>query len=276
VVSALLVALLGATAGLGVVLVLAAARGTSVLPPRPTAASPGSAGRGLAALAVGAVVQIVTGWPVAALAAAVAVVALPHVLGGAARHRSEVARVEAVAAWTEQLRDTIAAANGLEHAIAASAEVAPAPIAAEVGRLVARLDYERLPDALRSFADEVDHPAADFVVAGLIVASERQARDLASMLGQLAGCARDEAQMRSRVWAGRARTRTSVRVITGAVLLFAIGLVLFDRAYLAPYGSFGGQAMLGLVVVIFAAAFVAMDRMGRIEPPERFVGRSRT
>jgi hypothetical protein len=82
--------------------------------------------------------------------------------------------------------------------------------------------------------------------------------------------------MRSRVWAGRARTRTSVRVITGAVLLFAIGLVLFDRAYLEPYGSFGGQAMLGLVVVIFAAAFVAMDRMGRIEPPERFVGRSRT
>lgn len=273
--SALLVALLGANAGLGALLVLAAARGRAVLPIRTTPSTPASAGRGLAALAVGVAVQVVTGWPVAALACAAAVVALPHVLGGAARHRSEVARVEAVAAWTEQLRDTIAAANGLEHAIAASAEVAPAPIAAEVSRLVARLDYERLSDALRSFADEVDHPAADFVVAGLVVASERQARDLASMLGQLAQCARDEAQMRSRVWAGRARTRTSVRVITGAVLLFALGLVLFDRAYLAPYGSLGGQAMLGLVVVIFAAAFVAMDRMGRIELPERFVGRSR-
>jgi tight adherence protein B len=276
VVSALVALVLGAGAGLGVFLVVAALRGRAVLPSSSSRSGIDTT-RLLrtVATAVGAAVllYVVTGWLVGALAAAAAAVAAPHLVGGTRRHRDEVARVEAIAAWTEQLRDTIAAANGLEHAIAASGAVAPAPIAPEIGRLVARLDYESLTVALRELADELNHPTADFVAAGLVVASEKEARDLAPLLGQLAECARSEAQMRARVWAGRARTRTSVRVITASVALFAGGLLLFDRPYLEPYGSVGGQLVLLVIVGIFAASFVAMDRMGRIELPDRFLGR---
>ena len=79
--------------------------------------------------------------------------------------------------------------------------------------------------------------------------------------------------MRARVWAGRARTRTSVRVISGCVLLFALGLLVFDRSYLAPYDTATGQLALLVVGTVFAGSVAAMERMGRIQLPERFVRR---
>ena len=79
--------------------------------------------------------------------------------------------------------------------------------------------------------------------------------------------------MRARIWAGRARTRTSVRVISACIGLFAAGLFVFDRAYLAPYGTPVGQVALIVLGLLFAGAVMAMDRMSRIELPERFVRR---
>jgi len=96
-----------------------------------------------------------------------------------------------LSAWAEMLRDTIAGAAGLEQAVAATGPIAPLPIAEPVARLARRLDFEPLPDALRRFADEVNHPTADFVVAALVIAAEKEARDLGRLLGQLAVCARE-------------------------------------------------------------------------------------
>ena len=59
-------------------------------------------------------------------------------------------------------------------------------------------------------------PTCDLVVAALILAAEHQAQRLGELLGSLAAAARDQATMRLRVEAGRARTRTSVKVIVGA------------------------------------------------------------
>jgi hypothetical protein len=79
--------------------------------------------------------------------------------------------------------------------------------------------------------------------------------------------------MRARVWVGRARTRTSVRVIVGCVAFFAVGLLVLDRPYLEPYDDAAGQFALLVIGGIVALSFVAMDRMGRIALPERFVSR---
>ena len=43
--------------------------------------------------------------------------------------------------------------------------------------------------------------------------------------------------MRLRVEAGRARTRTSVKVIIGVTSALVVGLALFNRGYLAPYDT---------------------------------------
>jgi len=270
----LVAAVLGATIGLGLLTAVAGLSGRVVIAPRtdlrPSGASLVAVGRVVGAALV---VYWLTAWPVLAVAGGAAAAAFPAVVAGANRHRRELARVEAVASWTEHLRDTIAGANGLEHAIAASATVAPTALKPEVQRLAAQLGFVPLPEALRQLADDVDHPTCDFVVAGLTIAAQKEARELGALLGQLAASARAEAQMRSRVWAGRARTRTSVRVIGAAVVLFALGLVVFDRGYLEPYGSLTGQCVLAAVVAVFAASLMAMDRMGRIRLPERFLRR---
>ncbi|PAX83725.1 type II secretion system protein, partial [Streptomyces albidoflavus] len=83
--------------------------------------------RGSLAAGVGLVVLLVTRWAVAGIAAGVLVFFWDKLFGGAAEERAAMRRVEALASWTESLRDTIAGAVGLEQAIPASARAA-APV----------------------------------------------------------------------------------------------------------------------------------------------------
>jgi tight adherence protein B len=57
-------------------------------------------------------------------------------------------KTEAIASWAESVRDTMAAAAGLEEALAATAVAPPAAIAPQVRRLAERLRHQRLTDAL--------------------------------------------------------------------------------------------------------------------------------
>ncbi len=277
---ALIAAVIGMTLGLGIWLIGLGWRGVSL-----GAGSASNTGmqrvtavdRVLlrAALAVGAILLIagLTRWPVIAAGAGITGWMAPTWWSGRDSYRQELAIVEAIATWTEQLRDTLAAAHGLEHAVASTAVLAPSAIAPAVERLAARLEYTRMSDSLRRFADDVDHPLADFVTAALITATEGQARELGGLLSHLAESARDEAKMRTRVWVGRARNRSAVRIIASVICAFILGLLLFNRSYLAPYDSAGGQVILAGVAAMFAAALVMMRRMGDIALPERFVGR---
>ena len=271
-----LAALCGAGVGLGLVLVIAGWRGIDL--PRPTRRfdRPKMERANLRiGLAVGAgvVVGAATGWPVGAVLAALAGWRAPGLWGGARRHQAVVGRIEAVAGWAEMLRDTMAGSAGLEQAIIATAPLAPLPIRGEVATLAVRLEGERLGPALRAFADDVADPTCDLVVAALVLAAEHQAQRLGELLGSLAAAARDQATMRLRVEAGRARTRTSVKVIVGATGALVAGLALFNRGYLAPYDTAVGQLVLVLVGAVFATAFVWLARMTRPVTVERFLAR---
>jgi hypothetical protein len=278
-----LAALWGAGVGLGLVAIIAGLRGAP--PPRlPRALRPGPGGtigrldRGMLrlGLAVGAGVLVgaITRWPVGALLAAGAGAVLPGLAGGQAAQQAAIARAEAVAAWAEMLRDTLAGAAGLEQAIVATAPVAPAPIRPQVLGLAARLERHgvRLVPALHAFADDLADPTADLVVAALVLASQRQARRVGELLGALARAARDDATMRLRVEAGRARTRTSVRVVVSVTVAMAAGLVVLNRGYLAPYDTAFGQLVLAGVGGLFGAAFWWLARMARVETPQRLLG----
>ncbi|HEY3810476.1 MAG TPA: hypothetical protein VGL49_03495 [Acidimicrobiales bacterium] len=272
-----LAALCGAGVGLGLMLVIAGWRGIDL--PHPT--------RRLnhrkierfnlrIGLAVGAAVVVgaATGWPVGAVLAGLAGWGAPVLLGGGRRHQAAVGRIEAIAGWAEMLRDTMAGSAGLEQAIIATASLAPLPIRAEVATLAVRLEGERLAPALRAFADEVADPTCDLVVAALVLAAEHQAQRLGELLGSLAAAARDQATMRLRVEAGRARIRTSVKVIVGATSALVVGLALFNRDYLAPYDTPVGQLVLLLVGGVFAIAFVWLARMTRPATVDRFLTES--
>lgn len=217
------------------------------------------------------VVWVVTGWPAGALIAGLAAAAGPSLVGAKARRQAAVARIEAIAGWAEQLRDVMAAADGIQSAILTTAPLAPEPIRREVVRLADRLvQQERLSVALRRFADDVAHPLTDMIVTSLLIASERQGR-LADLLGEVAASARATATMRLRVEAARARTYVTTRLIIGVTIAIATWLVLVRRDYLAPFDTLGGQAMLVVIGAVFAVSGVLMQRMARPDEPARLL-----
>lgn len=222
-----------------------------------------------AATVAAVVVAALTRWPVAALAAGMAGFLVPSLLVARGAREAALARIEGVAGWAEMLRDVLAAAGGLEQAVAATAPVAPPAIRPAVVRLAGRLDRERLAPALRAFADDLDDATGDLVVAALVLAAERSPRRLAELLGDLAATARAEVSMRLRVETSRARTRTSVLIISGFTGAFSAGLVLFSRPYLAAYDDALGQAVLALVVACYGIAYWWLARATRAARPQR-------
>ncbi len=276
--SVFVVASLAAGVALGLLLVIAGISGRPVLEGIGSGARRVIGGPGVtrAACCVGAfvVVWAVTGWIVGGVLAALAVVALPGVLGGRAQREKAIARTEAIASWTEMIRDSIVAASGLEEAIVATASVAPAPIETEVRRLVLRLEHQRLPDALVAFGEDLDHPSGDLVVAALVIAARMEASDLSSLLSRLAEATRGEARMRIRVEVGRSRVRTATKVIVGVVAVAVVFLALVNREYLEVYDTTAGQFVLAIVGAIFATGGWLLTRMARIDLPDRFTARA--
>ena len=135
-----------------------------------------------------------------------------------------MARLEALATWTESLRDTIAGAVGLEQAIPASSRVAAPLLQAPLAQLVNRLHTRvPMPEALRRFADDLDDPGADLIVAALIINARLRGPGLRDLLGALAGSAREELDMRRKVNAERRSTRRSAQIVTGISVTLALG-----------------------------------------------------
>jgi tight adherence protein B len=280
-----LVALLGVGVGLGLLLMLTGWRGVDPdRPPRaltrralswPTRRGPGDQRRMLrlaATIAVAVLTGVATGWIVGAVLAGLALWSLPGVLGRDRDHTRRVSRIEGIATWTEMLRDTLSAAAGLEQAILATAPLAPVSIRREITELAARLTHgERLVPCLRTVAEQLGDPTGDLVIASLVLAAEQHARHLGDLLGSLAHAARQQASMRMRVHASRARTRTSVRIIIGTTLAFAVTIVLLNRPYLSAYDSTTGQVILLGIGGLFGLGFAWLGRIATIAEPARFL-----
>jgi tight adherence protein B len=275
-----LAALLGLGVGVGLLLLIIGWRGVDPARPRRVQLrrrpdAPGDQRQVLRigrAVAVGLLAGLATGWVVGAVLAGLACWALPRVMGRDPEHARRVARIEAVATWTEMLRDTLSAAAGLEQAILATAPLAPPAIRGEITELASRIENgDRLAPSLRALADQLADPTGDLVIAALVLASEQQARQLGELLGSLAQAAREQASMRMRVEAGRSRTRTSVRVIVGTTLGFAVAVVLLNRPYLSAYDSAGGQVVLLIIGVLFSLGFGWLVRIARVTEPTRLL-----
>lgn len=211
----------------------------------------------LAAIAGGALVYVLTGWIVAGAGAFALGVAVPRLVRATRQQRLSLAKTEAAAAWAEMLRDTLAGGQGLAGSIDATAKAAPKAIRPAVVELAARIrfDHDR---ALRHFAAEVRDPTIDLIVGGLLL---HRGRRLSEMLAAVALSAREMAQMRLRIEAGRGRIRWTARFICVVTLGMALVLAVTDRAYLSPYDGAAGQLMLVLVIACFGAGLWWLGRI---------------
>jgi Flp pilus assembly protein TadB len=273
----LLAVLVGAVVGGGVFLLVIALRG---LPRRP----PGGRSqrlerqlrelvgtRGAAAVIAGIAVLIATRWVVAGIGTALLVLGWRS-LGGAASERKAVARLEGLATWTESLRDTIAGAVGLEQAIPASLRVAAPSLLEPLERLVGRLHTRvPMPEALRMFADDLNDPGADLIIAALIINARLRGPGLRDLLGALSASVREELDMRRKVNAERRSTRRSAQIVVGVSVGLALGLGVFNHGYVQVYDSAAGQLVLIVIVALYAAGFIWTRKLAQFDMPERLL-----
>ena len=263
-------ALLGLVAGTAMVLALWALRGSEAAPVV-REVDPYAPARGRrvdrvalrAALAfLGMVaVGLFTGWPVGAALAGLGGFMVPSLGAGKAAREYSMARMEAVAAWAEMLRDVLAAGGGLEQSIIVTGRVAPPAIAADIERLVARVHRgDDLVDGLLYLAGDLNNEMADQVVAGLVMAARRSPDHLSELLGALAEVTRDKIAMHRRIETARVSVRSSVRLITILTVVFSAALLALNRDYIDAYRSVSGQIVLMVVVALFAGAHVWVNK----------------
>ena len=219
-----------------------------------------------------AAVTVLTRWPVAGLAAGGLVVVAPLLFGGGRDARRAVERLDALAVWSEAVRDLSASGIALAQALPAAAGSAPAPVAPAARRLADWLRVRQpIELALGRFADDLDDPAGDLVVSALLLNARVQGGQLRAVLGALATSIRAELEVRRRVEAERRATRRGAALVAALTTVMATGLFVLNRTYLDPFDGPTGQAVLGLVLLLFGAGFGLLRRLSTFQVAQRFL-----
>lgn len=156
----------------------------------------------------------------------------------------KIAQAEALETWIRGLSGVLVAGIGLEEAIRTSLPSTPAPIRAEVARLVARLQAQQpIETALRSWADEMDSQISDLVAAALIMGARTRRGGLAKALEDLSAAVADQTRMLHTVEAERSGPRTTARIVMG-IMIAMFTLVMANPQMSAPYATPLGQLVL--------------------------------
>ena len=231
---------------------------------------PRSRNRLLLAAGAGVATLALTRWPVAMVAASLAVLFLPGIIFSR-EAKDRVAVLEGLEQWTRRLSDMLTASRGLEDALATSARHAPAAIEPAVTalgrRMAARTGTEA---ALRAFAAEVGDPAGDRIAAALIIATGQRGGGVRDVLNTLAIMLARDVAARREIEADRAQHRTTVKWLT----LFVLGLTVFavlNRSYSLPYGTLPGQVVMALVTALYAGGLFWLHHLGSVPVPGRFL-----
>jgi Flp pilus assembly protein TadB len=224
------------------------------------------------ATVVGLAVLVVTRWIAAAVGAAVLAGCWDTVFGGTRRAKLATARLEALAAWTESLRDLVVTGIALPEALPASVTGAAPVLQVPLHRLVERIAArEPLETALRMLGDDLHDGGADLVVAALLLNARAQGRALQAVLSALAVSLRSQLTVRRTIEAERRSTRRAVQIVVTVTLITALGLCLGNPSYVAPYRTAAGQLMLTVVVAVFAAGFGWLARLSALPSAPRLL-----
>lgn len=228
--------------------------------------------RTLMAVAVGSGIVIVSGWLLPGLV--VGVGAFWAIGGWQRRQRSsdrEIARLDALASWIENVRDVLMAGEQPVGAITSTVSACPPVIRPYVRRLAAGLGRQDPEIVFRRFADDLDDPLADLVAAGLSIAIRRGARTV-PVLTALAEQTRQQVERRRLVEAERAPTRREVQALTLIMGGLVLTLLVFGRSqYLDAYDDTAGQVFLAGALAGYSALIVRVQRLAAFPRPARFL-----
>ena len=281
-----LVALVGGVAfGAAVLLVVAAFRPppVRVRAPRPSTAQlwarytrrpPGGAGRRrdlqlVGGAAAGLVLFAFTGWLIAIPLLPLTVLLLPKLLGQAPA--TDAPLLEALDRWVRTLATTLPAGRDVIQAIRVSRASAPPLIADEIGVLVDRLDRRwEATVALQRFADALDSPESDAVIASLMLATTRT-EGLRDNLLSIADSVQERLRAVRAVENERAKPRQTARLVT-IISALLIGTTAFlGGGYFAPYRTPTGQVIITVLALAYVGSLLLLYRMSVPRRRERIL-----
>ena len=219
---------------------------------------------------------IATGWLVGGIGIALLVAGLAEPEAGPTSERRAMAKLEGLATWTESLRDTIAGAVGLEQAIPASLRVA-APSLRDLGCgwWAVCTPGCRCLTHCELFADDLDDPGADLIIAALIINSRLRGPGLRDLLGALSASVREELDMRRKVNAERSWNPAKCQIVVGV----SVGLALLLGAVQPRLRTGLQQRCWPVGAGRYRRALRGRDssglrRLARFDAPERLLGGS--
>ncbi len=229
-------------------------------------------GRFVPASFVGLLVFVVSSW---LLPGVVVGAGAFWVIGGWQRRQrstaTEIARLDALASWIENVRDVLLAGEQPVGAITSTVGACSPLIRPQVRRLAAGLGRQDPEIVFRRFADDLDDPLADLVAAGLSIAVRRGARTV-PVLTALAEQTRQQVDRRRLVEAERAPTRREVQALTLIMGALVVGLLVLGRSqYLDAYDEPAGQLFLSASLAGYVALIVRVQRLAAFPRPSRFL-----
>ena len=125
-------------------------------------------------------------------------------------------------------------------------------------------------DQLRAFADDLNDPAGDLVVASLLLANRRRGPGLSGVLTAVAGSVADEVAARRKNEAERAKPRSTARLVT-LITLGVAGVLMLNGTYLTPYRNGLGQLVLLLIAAAFTGCLLWMRALTLAPSAPRFL-----
>jgi tight adherence protein B len=216
----------------------------------------------LLSVITGFVVALLTGWLILILVLPVLALGLPYLL--ILPQPRDIELLEALDRWVRSLASTLATGKSITDAIRISRRTAPPQIADEVNLLVIRLNNRwGTRDALMRFADAIDSPDADGVVAALILASSRGANGAAVTLQALADSIQAQLKGRRAIEVERSKPYVVVRQVTVISLSTLLLVFLLSPSFFAPYRTPLGQVLLTVLLIIYIASLLLMRRRAR-------------
>ncbi|MEU1273601.1 hypothetical protein [Streptomyces sp. NPDC005799] len=220
------------------------------------------------AAGAGTLMWAITGWPAHGLLAFAVVAGLPFVLYPGGSGRTEVARLEAIAEWLQQLASVRAGGKPLEATIV-ELDTVPTLLQRPVSRLADRLS-SGMPArwAYRQLADDLASRIGDDLAQLFMDHVTSRGPGLARALSaQAALVTRQAADLRD-IDAERAKARSEARRVS----LFAIAVVtviLVNGSYSQPFSTPLGQLGLLVLGVLFVASLLWLRQMAVMEEEPR-------
>lgn len=222
----------------------------------------------------GLVLAATTGWLIAIGLVPILALGLPYLL--TVPRPRDVELLEALDRWVRSLSATLSTGKSITDAIRISRRTAPALISDEVNTLVVRLNNRwDTRDALMRFADALDSPDSDGVVAALMLAANRGANGTSVTLQALADSIQAQLKGRRVIEIERAKPYVVVRQVT--LITLATLLLVFVGApdFFAVYKTGVGQIILSFLLLLYLGSLLLMRQRAQSERrPRVLVGSS--